>query len=185
VKRWIRISQGLRRSKYSRGEPWTLTMEVGRLKIEPWRVCRQFSPIRITLIRRRIRIHINMTSRIWIRNRNKVKRWIRIPDPHKSDVDSQPCINRTALAGIWDTWDTWCVVSRTPCRGVVDTYRTGTSCVVGSHRIVCTSVEYLSAGFQPVLSWCSWYWWMLKVVGNEKIGGSRRWHMIDISLGPW
>jgi len=29
------------------------------------------------------------------------------------------------------TWDTWCVVSRTPGRGVVDTYRT--SCVVGSH----------------------------------------------------
>ncbi len=25
----------------------------------------------------------------------------------------------------------------------------------------------------------------LKVVGNEKVGGSRRWHMIDIGLGPW
>jgi hypothetical protein len=27
--------------------------------------------------------------------------------------------------------------------------------------------------------------WRLKVVGNEKEGGSRRWHMIDIGLGPW
>jgi hypothetical protein len=26
---------------------------------------------------------------------------------------------------------------------------------------------------------------LLKVVGNEKVGGSRRWHMIDIGLGPW
>jgi hypothetical protein len=26
---------------------------------------------------------------------------------------------------------------------------------------------------------------VLKVVGNEKVGGSRRWHMIDIGLGPW
>ncbi len=25
----------------------------------------------------------------------------------------------------------------------------------------------------------------LKVVGNEKVGGSRRWHMIDIGLGQW
>jgi hypothetical protein len=25
----------------------------------------------------------------------------------------------------------------------------------------------------------------LKIVGNEKVGGSRRWHMIDIGLGPW
>jgi hypothetical protein len=25
----------------------------------------------------------------------------------------------------------------------------------------------------------------LKVVGNEKVGGSGRWHMIDIGLGPW
>jgi hypothetical protein len=25
----------------------------------------------------------------------------------------------------------------------------------------------------------------LKVVGNEKVGGSRRWHMIDIGLGSW
>jgi hypothetical protein len=25
----------------------------------------------------------------------------------------------------------------------------------------------------------------LKVVGNEKVGGSRRWHMIDIGLRPW
>ncbi len=25
----------------------------------------------------------------------------------------------------------------------------------------------------------------LKVVGNEKVGGSQRWHMIDIGLGPW
>jgi hypothetical protein len=24
--------------------------------------------------------------------------------------------------GSWDTWDTWCMVSRTPGRGVVDTY---------------------------------------------------------------
>jgi hypothetical protein len=27
--------------------------------------------------------------------------------------------------------------------------------------------------------------YLLKVVGNEKVGGSRRWHMKDISLGPW
>ncbi len=25
----------------------------------------------------------------------------------------------------------------------------------------------------------------LKVVGNEKVGGSRTWHMIDIGLGAW
>ncbi len=25
----------------------------------------------------------------------------------------------------------------------------------------------------------------LKVVGNEKVGVSRRWHMIDIGLGQW
>jgi hypothetical protein len=25
----------------------------------------------------------------------------------------------------------------------------------------------------------------LKVVGNEKVVGSRKWHMIDIGLGPW
>jgi hypothetical protein len=26
---------------------------------------------------------------------------------------------------------------------------------------------------------------LLKVVGNENVGGSRRWHMIDIGLGLW
>jgi hypothetical protein len=26
---------------------------------------------------------------------------------------------------------------------------------------------------------------ILKEVGNEKVGGSRRWHMIDIGLGQW
>ncbi len=25
----------------------------------------------------------------------------------------------------------------------------------------------------------------LKLVGNEKVGRSQRWHMIDIGLGPW
>jgi hypothetical protein len=32
------------------------------------------------------------------------------------------------------------------------------------------------------------YFWTcrsLKVVGNEKVGESRRWHMIDIGLGLW
>jgi hypothetical protein len=31
----------------------------------------------------------------------------------------------------------------------------------------------------------SWILPSLKVVGNEKVGGSQRWHMIDIGLGPW
>jgi hypothetical protein len=53
--------------------------------------------------------------------------------------------------------DTWCFVSRTPGRGVVDPYRT--SCVVGSNQIVCTSgtsAVYLSAGFPTVLNWYSY-----------------------------
>ncbi len=47
------------------------------------------------------------------------------------------------------TWDTWCMVSRAPGRGVVDTYRT--SCVVGCHQVVCTNAVHHSSGFPPFL----------------------------------
>jgi hypothetical protein len=45
------------------------------------------------------------------------------------------------------TWDTWCLVSRTPGRGVYDTYL-----CLGSDQIV-RKVTYLSAGLPLVLSW--------------------------------
>ncbi len=54
------------------------------------------------------------------------------------------------LSLILTTWNTLCVVSKTPGREVL---LTRTSDVVGSHRIVCMSAVYLSAGFPPVLSW--------------------------------
>ncbi len=58
------------------------------------------------------------------------------------------------LYGSLLTWDTWCMVSRTPGRGVVDTYHT--SCVVGCHQVVCTNAVHLSSGFPHLLCWQSY-----------------------------
>jgi hypothetical protein len=45
---------------------------------------------------------------------------------------------------------TWCVVSKTPGRGVANTYIL--CCWYRSHQIVCMSAVYLSDGFPSVLS---------------------------------
>ncbi len=60
-----------------------------------------------------------------------------------------------------------------------------------SENTLCSSperrsqnIEYLSV-FESAIKTHLLVHSVLKVVGNEKVGGSRRWHMIDISLGPW
>ncbi len=68
----------LRGSKWSLGEPWTLTIVAWRLKMEPWGSKDQWSQNRITLIRRRIPIQIKASSQIQIRTTVKTKD----PDPH-------------------------------------------------------------------------------------------------------
>jgi hypothetical protein len=57
-----------------------------------------------------------------------------------------------------------------------------TAAIKRKKSISTTEVKALT--FYSVSVQCFWLC-ILKVVGNEKVGGSRRWHMIDISLGPW
>ncbi len=69
VKSWIRIRinvkiRSFRSSKWNRGGPWTLTMELWILNMETWRVLDQ---IPITLMRSRIQVRIKVKSRIRIR----------------------------------------------------------------------------------------------------------------------
>jgi hypothetical protein len=57
-------------SKWSCEGPWMLTMEAWRIKMEPGRsVVDQWSQIRITLMRSKIRIRIHINVKSWIRIR--------------------------------------------------------------------------------------------------------------------
>jgi hypothetical protein len=74
--------------------------------------------------------------------------------PHQLPTASRYLTSLTVASGTFSLGYSvfkisWCVVSRTPDRGVVDTC---TSCVVGRHQIVWMSAVCLSVGFPPVLS---------------------------------
>ncbi len=49
----------------------------------------------------------------------------------------------------------------------------------------CKKYTYTAKKIKEKYRACLLYVSYLKVVGNEKVGGSGRWQMIRIYLGPW
>ncbi len=68
-----------RGSKWSRGGPWTPTMETCWLKMEPWKVCIQVvADLHHLDDKQECRIRIRIKRKCWICIRIKAKSWIRI-----------------------------------------------------------------------------------------------------------